>query len=137
VTDAGAAYVFRLVTIGTWSNLGLGLAGTGGLPSLTSTGYLLAASPVYLSLTHAKAFSISPLVVGISAIAASFKGGVMVPNPDFVFPLFSDFAGTATFGGVWPSGIPSGFTTYFQWWIQDPAGSKGFAASNALAGTTP
>jgi hypothetical protein len=52
-------------------------------------------------------------------------------------PLFSDFFGTPTFGGLWPQGVPSGFTTYFQWWIQDPAGPQGYAASNAVAGTAP
>jgi hypothetical protein len=36
-----------------------------------------------------------------------------------------------------PPGVPSGFTTYFQWWIQDPAGPQGYAPSNAVAGTAP
>jgi hypothetical protein len=137
IAGAGSMYVFDLVTIGTWSDLGLPLAGTNGLPVLTSAGYQIGGLPVALSLDHAKPFSLAPLVVGIGLLAAPFKGGVMVPNPNFIFPAFSDFFGNAVFGGQWPLGVPSGFTTYFQWWIQDPAGPKGFAASNALAGTTP
>jgi hypothetical protein len=89
-----------------------------------------------LSLDQAKPFSFSPLVVGVSAINAPFKGGLMVPNSDLAFPQFSDFFGAASFGGLWPAGIPAGFTIYFQWWIQDPAGPQGFAASNAVSGTT-
>jgi hypothetical protein len=76
-------------------------------------------------------------VVGVSPLDAPFKGGVMVPSPDLLFVLTTDFFGASSFGGLWPAGVPSGFTTYFQWWIQDPGGPKGFAASNALAGTTP
>ena len=37
----------------------------------------------------------------------------------------------------WPAGLPSGFSTYHQMWVIDPAGSAGFAASNALKGTAP
>jgi hypothetical protein len=134
--DAGAADVFGVTPIGSWATLAFGLNGTAGLPALSGAGYLLAGSSTTVSLTQAKPFSLSSLVVGVSAISAPFKGGVMVPNPNFIFPLFTDFFGKATFGGLWPAGIPSGFTAYFQWWIQDPSGPKGFAASNALAGTT-
>ena len=121
----------------TWSDLGSGLVGMSGIPTLSGTGDLLASSPITLALANAKPFSFAPLVVGVSSITAPFKGGTMVPKPDVVFPLFTDFFGGTVFGGLWPAGVPSGFATYFQWWIQDPAGPKGFAASNALAGTTP
>jgi hypothetical protein len=113
------------------------MAGAAGLPALTSTGYLLAGLPVSLTLAQARPFSFSPLVVGVGLLASPFKGGTMAPTLDFSFPLFTDFFGGAAFGGLWPAGVPAGFTTYFQWWVQDPAGPKGFAASNALAGTTP
>jgi hypothetical protein len=134
---AGSLYIYELVTVGKWSALGSALAGTAGPPGLTGTGYLAAGSTTTLALTNAKSFALAPLFVGVSNLSAPFKGGVLVPKPDFIFPLFSDFSGKAVFGGPWPAGIPSGFTTFFQWWIQDPAGPKGFAASNALAGTTP
>ena len=134
---AGSAYAFRLVTIGKWTDLGHGLTGTIGEPLLEGTGYLLPSSPMTLALTQAKPFCLAPLVVGVSALIAPFKGGVMVPHPDLVFPLFTNGLGTGSFGGLWPTGVPSGFDVYFQWWLQDPAGPQGFASSNALSATTP
>lgn len=123
--------------IGIWSSLGQELAGTAGNPRLVGSGDLGAGDPITLSLSTAKQFAPSWLVIGASSFGAPFKGGVMVPSVDFVFPLTTDFFGASSFGGLWPPGIPSGFSTYFQWWIQDSLGPKGFAASNAVSGTTP
>ena len=61
----------------------------------------------------------------------------MVPDADFLLPAFTDPLGGAHLAGRVPAAMPPGYSIYFQWWIQDPAGPKGFAASNALAGTTP
>lgn len=133
----GSAYVFRVGPFGDWTDLRAGLAGAVGVPVLTGAGFLLKDLPVTLSLSQAKQFSLAPLVVGVNTIFAPFKGGTMVPAPTLFFVLTTDFFGKSSFGGLWPPGVPSGFTTYFQWWIQDAAGPKGFAASNALAGTTP
>jgi len=121
----------------TWTDLGQALAGSAGSPELTGTGNMVAGALAQLGLTSAKPFSPSWLVIGYSAIDAPFKGGVMVPEVNLAFGLTTDFFGDSSFGGLWPAGVPSGFTTYFQWWIQDAAGPKGFAASNAVAGTAP
>ena len=136
-TDAGSAYAFTLPLLSNWIALEGALSGTAGTPALVGTGTLLPNDPVLLGLSHAKPFSQSWLVVGVSAINAPFKGGVMVPDVDRMFALTTDFFGASSFGGLWPTGVPSGFTTYFQWWIQDPASPKGFAASNAVSGTAP
>jgi hypothetical protein len=133
--DAGSAYAFRLSPEGDWTDLGLGLSASTGVPMLAGAGPLLAQLPVTLDLSQAKSVAFAPLVIGLSDLSAPFKGGVMVPSPNFIFPLFTNFFGEATFGGLWPPGVPSGFTTYFQWWISDPAGPQGYAASNAIAGT--
>jgi len=120
-----------------WEVLGNSLAGSAGEPSLVGTGTLEAGSLAVLTLSSAKPFAPSWIVIGYSDINAPFKGGVMVPDVNLLFALTTDFFGASSFGGLWPAGVPSGFTTYFQWWISDPAGPKGFSASNALAGTTP
>jgi hypothetical protein len=120
-----------------WVDLGAGLAGQSGIPALTGIGSLSAGSSLQLALNSAKPFALAPLVVGLSNLSAPFKGGVLVPYPNYIFPAFTDFFGKSTFSGLWPAGVPSGFTTYFQWWIQDPAGPQGYAASNAVAGTAP
>ena len=133
--DVGAAYAFSLTA--TIVDIGQALAGVTGLPHLVGQGTFQPGSLMALGLANARPLAVAPFVVGVDALFGPFKGGVLVPRPDFIFPLFTSFTGEASFGGPWPPGVPSGFTTYFQWWVQDPAGPKGFAASNALAGTAP
>ena len=130
-------YKLDIEPIGTWTDLGLGLAGSNGLPVLSASGYLQEATPLTLSLSQAKPFAVAPLLVGVSALNAPFKGGVLVPHPDLIFPLFTDFFGSAGFGGILPSGLPSNLLVYFQWWVQDAAGPSGFAASNAVSALIP
>jgi len=113
------------------------LAGTTGLPTLVGSGPLTAGSILDLKLAGAKPFAQSVLVVGGSPLNAPFKGGTLVPYPNLVFAQTVTFLGQASFGGLWPPGMPSGLTLYFQYWIVDSAGPVGFAASNAVAGTTP
>ena len=92
---------------------------------------------MHLSLADACPLAVSVLVVGLSPLNAPFKAGVMVPDTDLVLPVLTDPLGGALLGGRMPAGVPSHYSIYFQWWIQDPAGPQDFAASNALAGTTP
>lgn len=120
-----------------WEDLRHALAGSTGMPSLHGSGTLAAGTFLQLELSNAKAFSASMLVVGVVELNAPFKGGTLVPYPAFLFPQTVDFFGQASFGGLWPPGIPSGVTVYFQYWIVDGAGPFGFAASNAVSGTTP
>ncbi len=120
-----------------WNDVGPALPGSAGDPALVGDGSLLPNDLVTLSLTNAKPFASATLVVGFSAVNAPFKGGVLVPAINIVFGQTTDFFGGTTFGGLWPTGVPSGFVTYFQYWIADDAGPVGFAASNGLAGTAP
>jgi hypothetical protein len=139
----GAVIVFGATTtldfdlVPTLADLGLAVPGSLGPPALVGSSTMVPSTPVGFTLSNAKPFSLAPLVVGLSNLSAPFKGGTMVPYPNFIFPAFTDFFGNSSFGGLWPAGVPSGFTTYFQWWIQDPAGPQGYAASNAVAGTAP
>jgi hypothetical protein len=36
----------------------------------------------------------------------------------------------------WPVFVPADLAVYFQFWVPDAGGPKGFAASNALKGIT-
>lgn len=121
------------------TDLGNALAGTHGLPALIGNSSLTAGSSVTLRLEGALENANAVLVLGLSAINAPFKGGVMVPSvtPALFVDMSTDGDGLAELMGVWPGGIPSGFETYFQCWIPDPAGPAGLAASNALKGMTP
>lgn len=120
-----------------WVNELNALTGFSGAPRLLGTGSLVAGSPLTLTLSNAKPSAASGLFVGFSSINAAFKGGVLVPNPDFLFLLGTNASGGSSLPTLWPAGIPSGFTIFFHWWIQDPAGALGFSASNALSGTVP
>jgi len=120
-----------------WLDLSSGLAGSAGVPSLIGTGDLAGNDPVSLDLSNANPFALSFLVLGLSNLSIPFKGGVLVPAPDFLLPLTVDGFGVASLSTLWPVGVPSGATFYSQFWISDAAGPAGFAASNALSGTTP
>ncbi len=123
-----------------WMELGNGLAGTHGIPQFVGTGDLLGGDPIGLSLTGALENSTAFLVVGLTQLNAPFKGGTLVPDLDVAgFPLAlpTGPTGDIPINATWPAGIPSGFVTYYQYWVQDVAGPVGFSASNALSSTTP
>jgi hypothetical protein len=107
------------------------------VPVLAATGSLQAGEPVKLVLSQARPLAPAWLVVGNTALGAPFKGGVLVPAPTILFPVVVGADGTFVLQGPFPPGTPSGFTRYFQYWISDVAGPLGFAASNAVSGTTP
>jgi glyoxylase-like metal-dependent hydrolase (beta-lactamase superfamily II) len=126
-----------LAAQGTWTDLGNGLAGTHGTPALTGSGTLVGGTPVSLSLTGALENSTSYLVIGLSEVNASFKGGVLVPAADVIVALPTAGDGTAQLAASWPWGLPFGASLTFQSWVVDPAGPVGYASSNALRATTP
>lgn len=121
-----------------WTDLGQGLVGINGLPQLTPSGVLLPGSPFAMDVVGARALSNAWWVVGLTAIQAPFKGGVMVPAPDLIVgPVFTGFGGTFSVNGVVPAGLPTGTDLYNQIWIQDAWTAFGFSATNAVVGTTP
>lgn len=121
-----------------WTDLGNGLAGTGGLtPELVGTGSLVPGAAASLVLSDALPGSQTWLLIGLSQIDAPFKGGVLVPSPDIVIPALPVFAGGGlTLPFAWFT-VPSGTAVFFQHWVLDPGGVLGFAASNGVVGVTP
>ena len=120
----------------TWADLGLGKAGSAGVPQLTAVGRLAAGSDNQLDLSGAKASATATLVFGLSQIDAPFKGGTLVPQPLLLVTLATGPAGTLLLPFVFPAGVPAGLPLYFQIWVQDPGASFGLSASNALRGVT-
>jgi subtilisin-like proprotein convertase family protein len=130
----------NLPEVGTWLDLGSPLAGATGLPLLEGNGTLLATDVVDLVLSNALPSTTAYLVLGIFALNAPFKGGVLVPDPTppgFFIPLVTDGSGGIPLTGIWPLGIPPGFATYMQYWMVDGAAVHGFSASNGLSATAP
>jgi parallel beta-helix repeat protein len=132
VVDMGA------IPYDAWTDLGLALAGAQGEPVLTGSGPLTWSSSNTLELTHAAPSVAATLVVGLSQLGVPFKGGVMVPHIDALFAgLVTTPTGSLTLPFIWPTGLPSALSVYLQFWLPDPGGPKGFAASNGLQATSP
>jgi len=140
--DAQAAYTALTAVLVEqkllWAEQGRGLAGTAGIPQLTGNGTLVGGTPVSLALTGARPNAPATMVIGLTYILKNFKGGVMLPAPDFVVPgLMTDAFGSLVIPATWPAGVPGDTDTYYQCWVQDPTAIAGLAASNALHSSTP
>ena len=135
--DFGAAWMLRL-NAATWAPLGEPLAGSNGLPRLGGQGPLIAGTDAGLELSSARPGGAASLVVGFSLAGVPLAGGVLVPAPDIlVNGLPIDASGALTIDETWPTGIPAGLEVLFQFWIVDPQGPQGYAASNGLSALTP
>ena len=121
-----------------WDDLGFGLAGTDGVPSLVGQGTLETGSAGTLKLAHAKPVSLALLFISAQSLPTPFKGGVLATVPPLLsFTLFTSPSGAINLAWPhWPAGAP-GSTLYFQYGIADPAGPSGVALSNALRATHP
>jgi len=122
-----------------WKRLAGGLAGTGGIqPQLSGSGDLSGGDLVSLQLSDAKPGSAAVLFVGLSAVDAPFKGGVLVPAVTVVLPgLSTSGAGSLLLLAPWPTGLPPQLSLYLQVWVADPGAVHGVAGSNAVQLTTP
>ena len=124
-----------------WIDLGFSLPGTYGAPLFVGESTLMGGATISLTLSNALENTTANLVVGFAELNFSpFFGGTLVPDigpPGFFVPLPTDGAGNFQIVETWPTGVPSGFTLYLQYWIDDAAGPFGFSASNAISGTVP
>ena len=137
VVDMGA-YEFGSAPSSPWTDLGLGLAGSNGVPTLSGDGNLAGGDPVALNVAGGLPGGNAHIVIGFSAVNVPFKGGTLVPSPDvLLLGLPLDGAGSLTLATTWPSGIPGGLSSWYQAWTADPAGPVGFAATNGLLAVTP
>lgn len=121
---------------GSWTDLGLGMAGTFGLPVLSGSGPQACEALTTLSLVNAKPNAVTWLPIGLSALNLPCKGGVLVPQLDLILIVVTSPTGDVLLQGPWPVGIPPGTSIYYQCWFQDAGGPKGYAASNGLRSTT-
>ena len=123
--------------LGPWEVFGPGKPGSAGVPQLTGSGPLTPGSSGAIDLAGAQPSSSVTLVVGLSPLLAPFKGGTLVPNPDFLVALVTDATGAVNLPFTWPGGVPAGTSFYLQAWITDAGASFGLAASNGLHAVVP
>ena len=118
-----------------WHDLGHGLAGSRGVPTLTGAGSLVSGESANLTLSGALEHAKVVLVAGHAPAMRDLQGGVLVPRSDAVVVDLdpTDERGTLHVPSIWPSDGPaSGSTYYVQLLVRDPGAPKGFAFSNAL-----
>ncbi|MFT7464095.1 MAG: hypothetical protein ACI9EF_002444 [Pseudohongiellaceae bacterium] len=123
-----------------FADLGSGLSGTGGIPVATGSGLPCDGNAVAIDLAGARPSSSAWLAMGIGQLNAPFKGGLLVPNITVggaFLPTPTNGSGAVSISTTWPAGVTPGVPLDFQFWIQDPVGVFGFAASNALELITP
>ena len=139
VAATGASQVQLLLSRrGPWDDLLKPLAGSKGFAHQTGEGTLVGGQHFSFTLTDARPSAACWHIVGVAALNAPFKGGTLVPFPTLVNgPLLTNPQGQLVLAGNWPNGAPSGLPLYIQFWIKDPGGPAGFAASNALRATLP
>ena len=80
--------------------------------------------------------SLTYIVLGVAELSLPFKGGIMVPSTDILVPVTSFPDGTLWAGFEIPTGLPA-FSLWWQFWIKDPAGVFGWAATNGLRADIP
>lgn len=119
-----------------WKDLGFAKAGSKGLPTLVGTGALKAGQSGTLKLTNAKTNATAFWIVGATSLNAPLYSGTLVPSPNIVFGVPTNGSGQTTLPFALPANAPSAVSFYLQCWIPDAAATQGYAASNALKGTT-
>lgn len=117
-----------------WQPLAEPVPGTDGPPVLAGSGAIVPGGSITITLSHARP-GLSMLIVGGENLGRYFKGGVLVPRPDYMLFPTIPANGTLALTSHWPAGIPAGFPILFQYWIQDPLALYGWAGSNGLAAT--
>ena len=132
----GSIDAAAVLDMGPWENLGNSLAGTT-TPKLRCFGQLAPSQPVTLRLSNALPGAFSALLFGLTQVNQPFRGGILVPTPQtLVYPLPVNADGVLELTANWPAAAPAGVDIYMQYWVADPGAPAGYAASNAVVGTS-
>lgn len=116
-----------------WLNLDLGLSGSFGVPTLSAQGAGKPGTSYAFVIEGALPGAPMAQAIGLSASGVGLLGGTLVPTPDFIsFGLTADGKGGYLATGEFkPTAVP-GSEIYLQFWVMDPAGPEGWAATNGL-----
>jgi hypothetical protein len=124
-----------LFTYDPWTNLGGGIET---VPWLAGVGGLIAGKGVEFKMQPAFSGAVW-LFASLHELGLPFKGGILWPAPDVVLgPLLPiSFPHDHILAGIWPAGLPPGFSFVVQAWWPDAAQVGGWASSNGLRGVQP
>lgn len=132
-----ATWRSALRTVGPWGDLGSALAGAAGAPVLDGRGALVAGGAVEFGISGGKPLASGLLFGGTARVDLPFRGGVLVPRRDRVFPCATDASGRAAVALRLAASLPPGTTVFAQAWLLDPTGPAGATASNAIRASAP
>ena len=119
-----------------WCDLGGGIPGALGTPTLTGAGTINLAAPLTLTVRSYAPNAIGLLIVGASAINVPLFGGVLVPSLDVPLTITGNGA-DIVHNANWLANLSPGFQAWFQAAFLDAAAVQGFAASDAVKVTVP
>jgi hypothetical protein len=120
-----------------FTDVGGALGGSNGYPIQIASGTLLAGQPFSFRLASGPPSGQAFHIVGLSQLAAPFKGGTMIPNPILINgPFGLNAAGQLNLAGLWPAG-GSGLTLWVQYWMPNGGGPAGFVASTGVRAQIP
>jgi hypothetical protein len=123
---------------GPWTDLGGGLAGAAGIPTLAGTGDLSPGTPGNLKVIGAAPTAPCLFYFSLLAVDVPFKGGTLSAFPPISTFLFV----TNPTGGLllpwssWTGSLPAGLELYFQVAVKDSGAIKGVSISNLVLGIT-
>jgi hypothetical protein len=120
--------------VAAWSNYGVGLAGTGGVPSLTSRSVPLLDTDVLIDVANSLgSWSIGFLFVGGGQGSRKVKGGELLLDPILFFQPFVLSPGGDVFTFHVPADIGLCGTSVFMQVVEvDPGAVKGFSFTPGL-----
>jgi len=123
-----------------FTNIGPGVGGTLGAPTLTGGGDLTPGSTGGFTLALGNAPPSTPLLLFGSTAQGSlpFKGGSFYPLPVLLqIPLATNGNGVLNLSGSIPGGTPPGLHLVLQAWMPDATAPAGAGGSNGLLGIVP
>ena len=120
-----------------FTDLGGALGGSNGYPIQLASGTLVAGQPFSFKLANGPPSEAAYHIVGLSQLAAPFKGGTLIPFPHLVNgPLPLNAAGGLSVAALWPAGA-AGLTLWLQFWMPNGGGPAGFVASSGVRAQIP
>ncbi len=124
-------------TVSDWTDLGNGLAGVSGIPTMTGSGTPTSGGPITIDITGAAPDASGGILVNASAGYASAFGGTVVPSllgPAIIVGYTTNGSGDVTINANWPVGQSGCTVLYFQGATFDLAAPFSFSFTNAIAG---
>jgi len=113
-----------------WASVGGGVPGAAGQPRAKGGGFPKTGKLLTLKVTRAPPLNLAYMVTGVQSLGLPFKGGHLVPAPDWIFFLpTTNAAGELNLEYAWTLGLPAHFDAWMQVWFPDPSAVRGYSAT--------